>query len=565
MFPSMRKSPGEALTHVRKRGILPLLTALLIVAFSWVSYLGDSLVPNTDFYGFYSTAHALHQGEAPQSFKRAPLLVILLIPLAGDEFPTSQTIASARIISLLGYFVFGIAFYAFLRRFCPQFAVPIALLYLLNPHYLLFVALQPIADSWLAAGAILGCFGVLVGGRLLSWLGGLIACSARYDGISLLPTLLWRFWADWRRWHYWGGLGFAVLPTALWLLMGWYHTGHLSPYVQETEESGSSGWRFVAVVGFTLFANFLPQSVLDESRLFQLPNLLLVATFGIGIATAIGLGLIKLYKDGYRTLLIQIGLFFIFYLVLHMGFAASLPRYTFPLNWIFFWVLGVFLQAVYQSKASPLEAGALLLMGINVFGGLLLSFGLFTWLIVIPLTTLFFTGGEMWRRFQWKTVWVLLVAYGVSHNLFVSANYWRDEHLLRNAELVEFARWYRQEANNRTVATFNWAQRYLTQFEGLPADKILSIPSEYQKEPEEWLKLHGVELLLWNETELYFERVAPLNPTYVRAIRQAYGSGGISRSYIHRVHQGEVESWRPKKEFRVRGRQAVLYERVSNP
>ncbi len=560
-----RKSNTLIRRVIREWQALPLIAALGIVIIGWVSYLSDSPVPNVDFYGFYWAAHALHQCELPQNFKRAPLLVSLLIPLASEEVPSPMMITVARVISLLGYLVFGVALYAFLRRFCPRFAVLIVLLYLLNPHYLLFVALQPIADSWLAAGAMLGCLGVLTGGRILSWLSGMIACSARYDGVSLLPMLMWRFGADWKRWHYWGGLVAAVLPTALWLLMGWYHTGHPSPYVRETEESGSSGWRFIAVVGFTLFANFLPQPILDESRLFQLPNLVLLVTFGIGIAGAIGLGLVRLYREGHRHLLVQVGLFFTFYLVLHMGFAASLPRYTFPLNWFFFWALGVLLQAIYSSGASPIHTGVLLLMGVGILGGLLLGFGSFSWLLLVPLIMFCFVGGEIWERFRWKTILVLLAAYGLSHNLFLSANYWRDEHLLRNAELMEFARWYRSETNKRKIATFNWAQRYLIQYERLPKEKILTIPRGYQKNPEEWFREQGVDLILWNETELYFERVAPLNPTYGHAIRRAYGSVGIRGSYIHRVQRGDIKGWRIKKEFLVRGRRAVLYERVSNP
>ncbi len=541
---------------------LMVVLALGIIIAIWSSYLTESRVPNTDFYGFYTTAHALYQGSTPDSFKRAPLYVGFLVPFADEKIPSSQTIFMGRVISLIGYLVLGAGLYVFLRQFCPRIALPLTFLYVLNPHYLLFVSLQPIADSWLSAGAVIGALGITGGSWVLSLIGLTLAGSARYDGFTLFPSVLSHFRLLWKNWRFWLGLGLCLFPAFSWLSWGWYVTGHPSPYVQEVEDAGSSGWRFLAVMIFTLFANFLPQSLLEEQEILKPLNFLILSVFGISLFAGLGIGLRELWRQGYKPILLSIGIYAVLYTILHMGFAASLPRYTLPVNWVFFWLLGVFLERCLDS-ASTRTISQYVLVALSV--SIAVSFvwqGTTAWFWWIGAVVLIL---GLWIA-QWRltryTVGIALTALLVVQNLSVSSAYWSEQHLQRNAELVEFAEWYRQHGKSQKVATFSWAHRYLTQYEHLDPSHILTIPGMEQKYASAWLAKNGIRWLLWNETELYFERVSSLNPTYAASIRQRYGEVGISGSYIHRVHSGKVKGWREVRTFKVGKRKAVLYERV---
>ncbi|MDW8107224.1 MAG: hypothetical protein RMK45_07085 [Armatimonadota bacterium] len=162
----------------------PVVAISMCVILLWSLHLKDSVVPNVDFYGFYGIAKAIRDAETPYSFKRAPLYPAMLVPIAEPEMPTQAAILLGRILSLVGYLLLGAALYALMCRLTPHFAFPATLLFMLNPHYTLFVALQPLADSWLSFGAVLGSLSLLTGVWGLGTLGLLLSFNARYDGIA---------------------------------------------------------------------------------------------------------------------------------------------------------------------------------------------------------------------------------------------------------------------------------------------------------------------------------------------------------------------------------------------
>jgi hypothetical protein len=528
-------------------------------------HLRDSVTPNVDFYGFYSIAQAIRDFENPENFKRAPLYTVMLIPLAGAETPSQSAILLGRILSLVGYLLLGVALYALMRRLTPRFAFPATLLFMLNPHYILFVALQPLADSWLSFGALLSSLSLFTGAWGLGVLGLLFAFNARYDGIAVLPALLVRFRAQWMRPAFWLSIAACLAPVALWLLWGWSQTGHLSPYVDETKESGHSAWRFLAVMVYTWFASFLPQSVMLEETMFRMPNLVLLAMFGVGSAGIVLMGLWTLYRAGHRQFLASVLMFAAVYTALHMWFAAALPRYTLPVNWLFYLGLAAFLERAFREGLTRVDGALLGLMVIPM----LVALGLSDMKPLDWLAPLGFAMLLSWAVWQNLSRWaVALLPLGLTLALYNSAAgraYWVDAHLTRNAELVAFAEWYRQQPNPPRVAVFRWAWRHLVQVEQLPNTQILEMPPEAYANPEvalRWLRAQGIRHVLWNESEFYFERAAKLNPTYIASIRRYYGEPGISGSFIQRIHQGELHGWRSVGEFVLGGRRATLYKNL---
>ncbi|MDW8107801.1 MAG: hypothetical protein RMK45_10035 [Armatimonadota bacterium] len=555
-------------THAQQWGaFLPVLSIGACVTLLWSLHLKDSITPNVDFYGFYRIAEAIRDTETPLSFKRAPLYTAMLVPVAEPETPTPAAILLGRILSLVGYLLLSAALYALMRRLTPRLAFPATLLFMLNPHYILFVALQPLADSWLSFGAVLGSLSMLTGAWGLGVLGLLLSFNARYDGIAILPALLVRFREQWKRPVFWLSVAACLAPVALWLLWGWSATGHLSPYVQETKEAGHSAWRFLAVMVYTWFASFLPQGVMLEETMFRMPNLALLGMFGVGSAGAILWGLWSLYQAGYRQFLASALAFAIIYTALHMWFAAALPRYTLPVNWLFYLGFAAFLERAFREGFNRLSVALLGLMTVPMLVALGLSdLKPLDWLAPIGFALLL--GWAFWQALpRWA---VALLPLGLTLALYNSAAgraYWVDAHLTRNAELVAFAEWYRKQPNPPRVAVFRWAWRHLVEVEQLPASHILQMTPDAYADPKkarQWLQANHISHVLWNESEYYFERAAKLNPTYVAMIRSFYTQAGISGSFIHKVHSKQINGWRFVRKYELGGRAAVLYEHASN-
>lgn len=84
--------------------LAPVVAISACVILLWGLHLKDSIMPNTDFYGFYSVAQAIRDLETPENFKRAPLYTVMLIPLASAETPSPSAILLGRILSLGGIF-----------------------------------------------------------------------------------------------------------------------------------------------------------------------------------------------------------------------------------------------------------------------------------------------------------------------------------------------------------------------------------------------------------------------------------------------------------------------------
>lgn len=558
---------SEAKLWRRIHAALPILVISACVILLWGLHLKDSASPNVDFYGFYGISHALRNLETPASFKRAPLYTSMLIPFAVSETPTPNAIFLGRILSLVGYILLGAALYLLLHRLTPRFAFPATFLFMLNPHYILFVALQPLADSWLSFGAVLGVLGLYSGAWGLGTLGLLLAFNARYDGIALLPALIARFRDQWKHFRFWLSIVACLAPVALWLLWGWSQTGHLSPYVDETRESGHSAWRFVAVMIYTFFASFLPQSLMLEETMFRMPNVALLAMFGVGAAWTIGKGMLSLALAEQRPFLISTLVFAVGYIMLHLWFAAALPRYTLPVNWLFYLGLAAFMEKVLREGFTRYDIAALLLMAISMLAALGLSLPLsIDWLSLIGFL-IFVSWAIGYALPRWATIVLPSILALALYHSTSGRTYWVDAHLTRNAELIAFAQWFRQQPNPPRVAVFRWAWKHLVEVEQLPKEQIMLMPPEIYANPDEaidWLKTHGATHILWNETEFYFERAAVVNPTYVASIRRNYGDAGISGSFIHKVHLQQISGWRAVQSWEQSGRRAILYQRVAS-
>lgn len=133
--------------------------------------------------------------------------------------------------------------------------------------------------------------------------------------------------------------------------------------------------------------------------------------------------------------------FAVLYTALHMWFAAALPRYTLPVNWLFYLGFAAFLERAFREGFNRLSVALLGLMVVPMLTALALSDLRPTdWLAPIGFALLL--GWAFWQALpRWA---VALLPLGLTLALYNSAAgraYWVDAHLTRNAELVAFAEW----------------------------------------------------------------------------------------------------------------------------
>lgn len=531
-----------------------------------IYYIFHSPAPNKDFFQFYELAYSLRHGDLPQHFKVAPLYSVMLIPIAEAPVATEKAILISRLVSLLGYLVFGLILLILSNKICTKIVFPFILLYLINPHYLLFAGIQPLADSWMSAGVLVTFYGLLVSAPFAVAVGLLLSMNTRYDGVFTLFATLWHEQSRLRQWRFLIVLAIPCIILLIWFIAIKYVTGSFNPYAEATVQRGSSGWRYLAVIFYAWCSNFLPTQAILPETVMQPWNMFSVGMFFVGSLLLIGAAIPSLLKAERRRWVLSVLLFVMMHTLIHMWFTGSLPRYTLPVNWLLMLCLVLGLNRLVE-----LNPPVLVKIGFScLFLGLIIS-NIANWIIdlrIFAYVLLFFIiinqilfGFYKYVHFN-KNIIISIFIILSGHNVLQSCEYWRKEYLGRNAELIEFARWYRQTGQQERVATMHNAYNFLTEAGLIPKDRLVDIPRQQQTNPEPWLKAQGIRLLLWNETELDFARTAALNREYIAVLQEVYGPAGIEGSYINRVHRGQVKGWRAIRRFEAYGQHAVLYEWV---
>ncbi|MBZ0252382.1 MAG: hypothetical protein K8I02_03490, partial [Candidatus Methylomirabilis sp.] len=225
---STSSSPSDARLRWTLLGALLVLTlGVQVASFDYF------VMPGPDFLDLRATAERFARGEAPLSFRVAPLypaLIAALSPFAGGWDPLLRAAEGWNVLFavLTTYALFRVG-----ERFLGRWGFLVPLLHFLHPAVTGEMLAQPLVEQTLL---VLTVWTVLlaIGRSPWAWLAAALASVARYEGVGLLAGLALLELLERRPLPKIAlRSALASVPLALWLGWSMVASGTLNPYLKE--------------------------------------------------------------------------------------------------------------------------------------------------------------------------------------------------------------------------------------------------------------------------------------------------------------------------------------------
>jgi len=329
-----------------------------------VAYWGAYAVPNPDFPGFVRVGEALWSGELPPSFKRGPVLGLVIVGLSrlmGDDVMRAGWLWNAVLSVANVVLVFAVA-----RRLVPRAAPFLAILATANPM-VIHLQVNPIAETTMIF-FMLATVALIFYGSRWAYVAASVATMVRYECAMLIVLA---FLADGlrhrtpRRWAQAFGCAVAAsIPFLIWMgCTSYYWQPGESHYVRNYGHGAAIGafLNYCWQVSFQPLLNWPGAARQELAQLLpfeqaQAMGLLLaseaemqaldqvVAVLGwltaAAAVTGAVLGILATMVRRHAPALV-LWAFVLFYIIVHGLRAETVPRYVVPISWILI-VLSVF-------------------------------------------------------------------------------------------------------------------------------------------------------------------------------------------------------------------------------
>lgn len=201
------------------------------------------VVPPQDFFSFRGVAASFAQISLPEFYKRAPGYPLLMAGARLFMPGPDPFLAGAFAVNVAAALVAAAAVYIWARRHTARGALLAAALVAAYSQFAL-LAVMPLCEMALVAFILLAAASA---GRGSGWayFWAAAAAATRYEGLVLIPLVLWADARHWRgRPRLWGYAALALVPMALWLALSLVHSRFVNPYVEEIQALAPSGWVF---------------------------------------------------------------------------------------------------------------------------------------------------------------------------------------------------------------------------------------------------------------------------------------------------------------------------------
>jgi hypothetical protein len=431
-------------------------------AYQSVIFFGHQVVPNPDFSGFIQSARQFWSPGGIRAFTRAPVLGFLQIPLgnlAGGPHPdlTGGWLLNALVhpFNLLLLWLVG-------RKLIGQAALWVTLLAMLNP-WVLYLVTEPICETLLLFFTLLTLHLIFRRSKWCYFFAS-VTSMVRFEGAALIfAALVLDFLYDRSRRNLLRVMLFtflALIPLGLWLLAIKMVPGNTF-YVENLSTVGLSN--ITTILETLCKVAFSPLFILPPAissnvaeMAYSLMKILASAFFVFGVTY----GLIK-RKWEVLALLI----FFVPYMVVHIMYKWSVPRFYASVHWIVLLICVLGLQGLWslvnwKGRIPKLIVMALQAIAIAVAG--IWAAGLLKYLPgmrnvcppsnLIPLVTgivlvwVFIVRRLAYGKvFAWRDTAVsVVVAAMVISNQFMLVRIVGDGQ--RNAEFKQLGDWYTKNA-----------------------------------------------------------------------------------------------------------------------
>jgi hypothetical protein len=336
--------------QARREKYFEFFIALVLLAFGVyhsILYFGHTVVPISDFPAFSSVGHELWSFKAPSSYKRAPLLGLLQVPLGwiiGGQYPDLR---GGWLLNALLHPFNLILLWLVGRKIIGKQAVWFAIITILNP-WVLYMMTEPIVETTLLFFVLLTFYFIF---RRSNWcyLFASMAMMVRYEGATMIVVAFTMdmIYSENRRERIRAVLYsmLASVPMVIWMLatfMNWNTAASGSHYFKifgaNSEYSKLLLGAYENQVGLVLHMKLLwrigfqplltpnPGSGADFGETIQnLSEFFAAGGFFFG-------SIYGLFRRQWKILALLI--FFVPYVVVHSMFPAPLLRYHMPVFWI---------------------------------------------------------------------------------------------------------------------------------------------------------------------------------------------------------------------------------------
>jgi len=344
-----RTEPIEIVTDKQKRNLHLFVCGILLLMGVYLSVRCWGLAPmaHPDSPYFISVARALLDFEVPRTFKRAPGLGLMEVPLSALVGGQHPDLTAGLLLNAVFFPFILLLLYLISREIIGEAAVWVAVICILNTQMMMRLT-EAIAEIPLTFFCLLTIYLIL---RRSSWcyLFAAIATMVRYEGTALivgafvldmiasannkqrLRALLWA--------------GLASVPLIVWLAgtaLTW--DPNASHYIGHYKGAKDRQWlRYLNLIWQVSTGPLLALGgeVKKSSMelLFKVSKLLTVVTFGAGVIYAA-------LKRERRMLVLLIFLFL--YLAVHFGRGSAKERYYGPIGWLVILVCCLGVQGIWR-------------------------------------------------------------------------------------------------------------------------------------------------------------------------------------------------------------------------
>ena len=361
---SASRLAGRAGWLALRADTLPIALIAAAAMLLYVPFFNAFAVPYPDFFQYCEDALAYLQGTVPAASKRLPLFPLVIGGLSRILPGPNPIMLAAQLLNLALAPVCLWLIYRITRAFVgAAFGAAIVILCAVNQTFY-YAAIEPNLEMTILATVLLTVHLALRGSRW-AYAAAFLASLTCHDILPLIPLLVLQDTVLGRRpWQRSLALGaWASAGFVAWTTFNLWHTTLLRhPYIAELLARDGEVLAFLKG-SLRVVADFLPAPLFR----FDLARL----TIGLLQLGLLGGGIILCVRR-HRTPAAFLAGFLIAYTIGHVIFPAYLPRYTTPILWLMYLMMGIALEGLVSrlpvQRATRSGAAALLLCAMAASG-----------------------------------------------------------------------------------------------------------------------------------------------------------------------------------------------------
>jgi len=285
----------------------------LVCLVYWLLHYHQFYLPSPDTYSFVRAARSLSGGELPESFKRMPLLP-LLMGLLGRLFTADDPEVHAALVLNILFSAGSLVFLYLVARTMIGGAAILPLILAAGARECHQMAGQPLVEPIMAFSILLSLW-LFTRKSRWQYLALFFAALTRYECSALIAIF---FVLNWIYEHKpWRHLALSALASSgflLWMALSALHgsSGAGNPYIEQMQ---TQGWRLSPAFAWTF---------VDES----------FSGWGAPVWGLLAAGGAWLSWRKCRRESTAILLFALLYVIAHVAFGVDRERYVYPVRWI---------------------------------------------------------------------------------------------------------------------------------------------------------------------------------------------------------------------------------------